>query len=167
MAAARPRGPPGPRSPPGPRGSRRPAVPALALVGLGLVLALQPLAATKKLIRIDGDIILGGIFPLHEHDHINTCGAVKEEKGVQRLEAMLYALDAINQDRQLLPNVTLGAVILDSCSSAPYALEQSMEFVRNYMNPVGIESWKPGSLRHRPAPFSTWRPVLGGREARA
>ena len=64
------------------------------------------------------------------------CGAVKEEKGMQRLEAMLYALDEINSDKELLPNTTLGALILDSCSSDTYALDQSMEFVRSYMNQV-------------------------------
>lgn len=37
-----------------------------------------------RLIRTNGDIILGGIFPMHEHN-INKpdypCGMVKEEKG--------------------------------------------------------------------------------------
>ncbi|XP_043471687.1 metabotropic glutamate receptor 7-like isoform X1 [Leptopilina heterotoma] len=93
----------------------------------------------SKLIRIVGDVIFGGIFPMHEHQVTNVnvespCGAVKEEKGVQRLEAMLYALDLINSDNELLPNTTLGALILDSCSSDTHALDQSMEFVRSYMN---------------------------------
>lgn len=66
----------------------------------------------------------------------SPCGAVKEEKGVQRLEAMLYVLNQINADTELLPNTTLGALILDSCSSDTYALDQSMEFVRSYMNQV-------------------------------
>lgn len=66
----------------------------------------------------------------------SPCGAVKEEKGMQRLEAMLYVLDEINSDDELLPNTTLGALILDSCSSDTYALDQSMEFVRSYMNQV-------------------------------
>lgn len=66
----------------------------------------------------------------------SPCGAVKEEKGMQRLEAMLYVLDQINNDTELLPNTTLGALILDSCSSDTYALDQSMEFVRSYMNQV-------------------------------
>ncbi|KAL0108286.1 hypothetical protein PUN28_015079 [Cardiocondyla obscurior] len=92
----------------------------------------------SKLIRIGGDIILGGIFPMHEQvasaGGQSPCGAVKEEKGMQRLEAMLYVLDQINNDEELLPNTTLGALILDSCSSDTYALDQSMEFVRSYMN---------------------------------
>lgn len=66
----------------------------------------------------------------------SPCGAVKEEKGVQRLEAMLFAIDEINSDDRLLPNTTLGALILDSCSSDTYALDQCMEFVRSYMNQV-------------------------------
>ena len=61
---------------------------------------------------------------------------MKEEKGMQRLEAMLYVLDEINSNDELLPNTTLGALILDSCSSDTYALDQSMEFVRSYMNQV-------------------------------
>lgn len=93
----------------------------------------------SRLIRTGGDIVLGGIFPMHEHD-INTpeypCGMVKEEKGIQRLEAMMYALDQVNKNTELLPNVTLGSLIIDSCSSDTYALEQSMEFVRYYMNQV-------------------------------
>lgn len=66
----------------------------------------------------------------------SPCGQVKEEKGVQRLEAMLFALDEINKDADLLPNTTIGALVLDSCSSDTYALDQSMEFVRSYMNQV-------------------------------
>lgn len=92
-----------------------------------------------RLIRIPGDVVFGGLFPMHEHlpgsaDY--PCGALKAEKGIQRLEAMLYALDLINNDPYLLPNITIGALILDTCSSDTYALDQSMEFVRSYMNKV-------------------------------
>jgi len=96
-------------------------------------------STNSKLIRVGGDIILGGIFPMHEHMSTNRdypCGAIKEEKGIQRLEAMLFAIDEINKDNILLPNITLGTVVIDSCSSDTYALEQSMEFVRYYMNKV-------------------------------
>lgn len=46
------------------------------------------------------------------------------------MEAMLYALDQINSDSELLPNITLGARILDTCSRDTYALEQSLTFVQ-------------------------------------
>ena len=49
---------------------------------------------------------------------------------LKRMEAMLYALDEINADKTILPNISLGAVVLDTCSNPSYALEQAMEFVR-------------------------------------
>ncbi|KAK7891305.1 hypothetical protein WMY93_023268 [Mugilogobius chulae] len=82
-------------------------------------------------IRIDGDIILGGLFPVHARGERGLpCGELKKEKGIHRLEAMLFAIDLINKDPELLPNVTLGARILDTCSRDTYALEQSLTFVQ-------------------------------------
>lgn len=49
---------------------------------------------------------------------------------------MLYALDKINEDAQLLPDIKLGAILLDSCSSSTYALNQSLEFIRASINTV-------------------------------
>uniref|UniRef100_A0AAV2KUW9 Receptor ligand binding region domain-containing protein n=1 Tax=Knipowitschia caucasica TaxID=637954 RepID=A0AAV2KUW9_KNICA len=82
-------------------------------------------------IRIDGDVILGGLFPVHSRGERGLpCGELKKEKGIHRLEAMLFAIDLINKDPELLPNVTLGARILDTCSRDTYALEQSLTFVQ-------------------------------------
>ncbi|KAF3843911.1 hypothetical protein F7725_015959 [Dissostichus mawsoni] len=82
-------------------------------------------------IRLDGDIILGGLFPVHSRgDRGVPCGELKKEKGIHRLEAMLFAIDLINKDPDILPNVTLGARILDTCSRDTYALEQSLTFVQ-------------------------------------
>ncbi|KAG8232763.1 hypothetical protein J437_LFUL013008 [Ladona fulva] len=41
------------------------------------------------------------------------------------------ALEAINSDPYLLPNITLGVEIRDSCWYAPIALQQSIEFIRD------------------------------------
>ncbi|XP_071406284.1 metabotropic glutamate receptor 7 isoform X1 [Pithys albifrons albifrons] len=82
-------------------------------------------------IRLEGDITLGGLFPVHARGNLDSpCGDIKKENGIHRLEAMLYALDQINSDPELLPNVTLGARILDTCSRDTYALEQSLTFVQ-------------------------------------
>lgn len=82
-------------------------------------------------IKIPGEITLGGLFPIHARGpHGLPCGELKKEKGIHRMEAMLYALDQVNSDPELLPNITLGARILDTCSRDTYALEQSLTFVQ-------------------------------------
>ncbi|XP_018620371.2 metabotropic glutamate receptor 7-like [Scleropages formosus] len=82
-------------------------------------------------IRIEGDLTLGGLFPVHARGAPGApCGDLKKENGIHRLEAMLYALDQINGDDELLPNITLGARVLDTCSRDTYALEQSLTFVQ-------------------------------------
>ncbi|KAG7478163.1 hypothetical protein MATL_G00077490 [Megalops atlanticus] len=82
-------------------------------------------------IRIEGDVTLGGLFPVHARGVPGVpCGDIKKENGIHRLEAMMYALDQINSDDDLLPNITLGARVLDTCSRDTYALEQSLTFVQ-------------------------------------
>lgn len=101
----------------------------LLLLLWGYMEAQQP--TQPHSIKIEGDITLGGLFPVHSRGPAGVpCGAVKKEKGIHRMEAMLYALDQVNSDPQLLPNLTLGARILDTCSRDTYALEQSLTFVQ-------------------------------------
>lgn len=85
----------------------------------------------KKEISTEGDLVIGGLFPVHEKGvGGEDCGKINEHRGIQRLEAMLFALDEINKDPSILPGVRLGAHILDTCSKDTYALEQSLDFVR-------------------------------------
>ncbi|KAH8020294.1 hypothetical protein HPB51_000093 [Rhipicephalus microplus] len=56
---------------------------------------------------------------------------VREHYGIQRVEASLHTIDDINRSDTLLPNVTLGIEIRDSCWYSPTALEQSIEFIRD------------------------------------
>ncbi|KFQ38957.1 Metabotropic glutamate receptor 4, partial [Mesitornis unicolor] len=88
----------------------------------------------------DGDITLGGLFPVHGRGvEGKACGELKKEKGIHRLEAMLFALDRINNDPDLLPNITLGARILDTCSRDTPALEQSLTFVQALIEQDGTD----------------------------
>ncbi|XP_073447612.1 LOW QUALITY PROTEIN: metabotropic glutamate receptor 7 [Aquarana catesbeiana] len=96
---------------------------------LCLVSGQEPYAPHS--IRLEGDITLGGLFPVHARGVSGVpCGDIRKEKGIHRMEAMLYAIDQINSDPEILPNVTLGARILDTCSRDTYALEQSLTFVQ-------------------------------------
>ncbi|KAG7318965.1 hypothetical protein KOW79_017439 [Hemibagrus wyckioides] len=103
---------------------------------LWMMSALTDLALSQETyaphsIRLEGDLTLGGLFPVHARGVAGEpCGDIKKENGIHRLEAMLYALDQINSDDELLPNITLGARVLDTCSRDTYALEQSLTFVQ-------------------------------------
>uniref|UniRef100_A0A673TI12 Glutamate metabotropic receptor 2 n=1 Tax=Suricata suricatta TaxID=37032 RepID=A0A673TI12_SURSU len=105
-----------------------------SLLGLLALLLLWGAVAegpAKKVLTLEGDLVLGGLFPVHQKGGpAEECGPVNEHRGIQRLEAMLFALDRINRDPRLLPGVRLGAHILDSCSKDTHALEQALDFVR-------------------------------------
>uniref|UniRef100_A0A8C5BQV5 Glutamate metabotropic receptor 8 n=1 Tax=Gadus morhua TaxID=8049 RepID=A0A8C5BQV5_GADMO len=100
----------------------------------------SPLSRYAHSVRLDGDIVLGGLFPVHARgDRGAPCGELKKEKGIHRLEAMMFAIDLINKDPDLLPNVTLGARVLDTCSRDTYALEQSLTFVQALIEKDGSD----------------------------
>ena len=108
------------------------------------------------------DMYIGGLFPVHApkymrqtaenvtNTNINnnstsiplrldkiylndiSCGEIKKERGIQRLEAMLFAIDLINNSTKLLPNIRLGAKIYDTCDRDTIALEKCLHFVNYY-----------------------------------
>ena len=57
--------------------------------------------------NIDKDFVIGGLFPVHSH---NSSGL----GNLELLEAMLFAIDRINHDLNLLPNLTIGYDVRDS-----------------------------------------------------
>ncbi|KAF7663315.1 hypothetical protein LDENG_00214130 [Lucifuga dentata] len=90
----------------------------------------------RVLAHIPGDVIIGALFSVHHQPpadkvHERKCGAVREQYGIQRVEAMMHTLDRINADPNILPNITLGCEIRDSCWHSAVALEQSIEFIRD------------------------------------
>jgi hypothetical protein len=61
-----------------------------------------------------------------------TCGEIKKERGIQRLEAMLFAIDLINNSTELLPNLRIGAKIYDTCDRDTIALDKCLKFVSDH-----------------------------------
>lgn len=120
-------------------------------------LALTPAPARAAgSVHLAGGLTLGGLFPVHSRGAAGrACGPLKKEQGVHRLEAMLYALDRINADPQLLPGVRLGARLLDTCSRDTYALEQTLSFVQALIRGRGDSHQEaarcPGGLPPLPA----------------
>lgn len=87
---------------------------------------------------IPGDLMIGALVPVHERPSAKQaqsriCGAVREQYGIQRVEIAFRTIDSINADPNILPNITLGVEIRDSCWHSPIALEQSIEFIRDAM----------------------------------
>lgn len=54
---------------------------------------------------------------------------------------MLYALDMINAQPDFLRGYKLGALILDSCSNPAYALNQSLDFVRDMIGSSDVSEF--------------------------
>lgn len=79
-----------------------------------------------------GDIILGGIFPIHRRSKQaeNACGDIDPQPGFQYLAAMLFAIDEINNNPDLLPNITLGAKIYDTCRSQTIAADRAKDIIK-------------------------------------
>ncbi|XP_068436990.1 metabotropic glutamate receptor 1b isoform X3 [Clinocottus analis] len=128
-----------------------------------------PSSASRLVARMDGDIIIGALFSVHHQPSAEKvadrkCGEVREQYGIQRVEAMFHALDRINSDPNLLPNITLGCEIRDSCWHSSVALEQSIEFIRDSL--ISIRDDKDGSrwcIEGVPSsqPPATKKPIAG------
>lgn len=84
----------------------------------------------KKEAIVEGDIILGGLMMVHEREDTITCGPIMPQGGIQALEAMMYTLDRVNHGSNLLPNISIGAHILDDCDKDTYGLEMAVDFIK-------------------------------------
>lgn len=74
----------------------------------------------KAVGAVSGDLVLGALFPVHHapgpaQAQARLCGAIREQYGIQRVEAAFQTIDLINKDESILPHITLGIEIRDSC----------------------------------------------------
>ncbi len=80
-----------------------------------------------------GDLNLGGIFRIHEHSSLELCSStVHSQKLFQYAEAMVHAVHYANSLPHVLPNVTLGFTILDSCTKDQVRSLLAKTFPRNF-----------------------------------
>ena len=80
--------------------------------------------------RAGRDFVLGGLFAIHNAaSGGGQCGKIRLGGGLERMEAMLYAVDLINADENLLPGLSLGYDIRDTCSSENIGLDESIDLV--------------------------------------
>ncbi len=71
----------------------------------------------------NADFILGGLFPVHSR------GYCERFNRINIVEAMLFALDTINSDPNLLPNITFGYDIRDTCFIEQVGLDETADLI--------------------------------------
>ena len=117
---------------------------------------------SRPVATIDGDIIIGALFPVHYQPEqkvafTRQCGKFWEQYGMHRIEIFLKTLDEINANPDILPNITLGCDIRDSCWYPPVALEQSIDFIKNSiasMEQIRNETKDDGCNRPKEKPIA-------------
>ena len=94
-----------------------------------LKLILLILLRVVKSAGKQNELILIGVFPIH-NKNLNTktrdnekCGNISFPRGIQRVEAMFYAMDRINENVGVLQGIKLKSLIIDSCDQSNVAVE--------------------------------------------
>ncbi|XP_038671349.1 vomeronasal type-2 receptor 1-like [Scyliorhinus canicula] len=88
----------------------------------------------------DGDIIIGGVFPLHDTIEVSNLPFTSEPgyricndrfniRTYRWMQGMIFAVDEINNNPALLPNITLGYAIYDTCYNIPTAIKDAFAII--------------------------------------
>jgi len=78
-----------------------------------------------------GDLSLGVVLSIHRFEKEALCSNVTTDLDVlQRLESTVFAVEEINNRSDLLPNVTLGFIIVDACYKELTSLARTLHFVQ-------------------------------------
>ncbi|OCT68969.1 hypothetical protein XELAEV_18040277mg [Xenopus laevis] len=109
--------------------------------GCALITDISPYSYSQ-----DGDIIFGGILQIFtfssksKHDFSDvpepvTC-FVPSLQYLRHLFAFIYAVEEINNSAEILPNITLGFQIYDSCTSEVVALVSTFSILSERPEPI-------------------------------
>uniref|UniRef100_A0A8C6S5H8 G-protein coupled receptors family 3 profile domain-containing protein n=1 Tax=Neogobius melanostomus TaxID=47308 RepID=A0A8C6S5H8_9GOBI len=84
----------------------------------------------------EGEIMIGGIFPVYNKEILSTSTFNSRPAGAKCAgfdlrafrwtQVMIFAIEEVNRDPHLLPNVTVGYRILNSCASPGTALRAAL-----------------------------------------
>ncbi|XP_018120288.1 vomeronasal type-2 receptor 1 [Xenopus laevis] len=87
----------------------------------------------------DHELIIGGMFPFHFRTILQNDSAMEEPKSpkcegfnfrsLRWARAMIFAINEINERIDILPNITLGYQIFDTCFTISKAVEGTLSFL--------------------------------------
>lgn len=83
--------------------------------------------------------IIPALFPLHSRGKFPfTCGQIQSEQ-YENVQGFLWALRKINSDPTFLPDVQLGALVLDSCSDVSKGMRDVANFLSKQVSYKTVE----------------------------
>uniref|UniRef100_A0A8C7QIJ5 G-protein coupled receptors family 3 profile domain-containing protein n=1 Tax=Oncorhynchus mykiss TaxID=8022 RepID=A0A8C7QIJ5_ONCMY len=90
----------------------------------------------------DGDFVIGGVFSMHYYMHTveHSYTSLPEPlqctgRSLRFSRAMIFAVEEINNSSDLLPGITLGYQVHDSCASVPMAVKVAFQLA-NGLDPM-------------------------------
>ncbi|XP_060734338.1 extracellular calcium-sensing receptor-like [Tachysurus vachellii] len=114
----------------------------------GTACSLQGQPANPQIWK-DGDIIVGGAFPFHSSwETIDLSYVFKpppmkctslDLRALQLSQTLIFAVEEINNSSSLLPGVSLGYKIYDTCSFAAQGIRMAMALINGNENSISNE----------------------------
>lgn len=74
----------------------------------------------------NSNLVLGALFAIHDPSSSGECSEALDDSGLESVEAFLYAIDRINSDSNLLPDISLGYDVRDTCVLENIALDEAI-----------------------------------------
>ncbi|KAJ8289512.1 hypothetical protein GJAV_G00002170 [Gymnothorax javanicus] len=138
------------------------------IIHLNQVLAANPcsIPGCPRRVQKTGDIIIGGLFPVHKGVKTGVNGSSEpctgfDMKSFLQSQVMIYSIEVINNS-SMLPNLTLGYEMYDTCGDVSVAIKAALRLMEVRSNPIELCS----SLKNEWATFTKGaKAVVGERHS--